>query len=111
MTADLFSAVEGLERIRMQDAEVYYLRTLALAEPPQILMQRLIGDVPWRAEEIVVWGKKYAQPRLIAWYGDGKEYTYSGIHLAALPWTPLLLDIKGRLEAFVDNSFNSVLLN
>jgi alkylated DNA repair dioxygenase AlkB len=74
-------------------------------------MQRLIGDVPWRAEEIVVWGKKYPQPRLIAWYGDGNEYTYSGIHLAALPWTPLLLDIKGRIEAFVDNSFNSVLLN
>ena len=66
MTVDLFSAHEGLEHIPMQDAEMYYLRHLPLAEPPHIVMHRLIDEIPWRAEKIVVWGKSYPQPRLIA---------------------------------------------
>src|SRR5215470_11598436 len=100
MTLDLFSTIGGLERIRMQDSEVYYLRHLGLAEKPDITMRHLIEEVPWRAEKIVVWGKTYPQPRLIAWYGDtGRNYTYSGIHLEALPWSQPLLEIKSRVEA------------
>ncbi len=112
ITAGLFSANEGFKRIQMQDAEVYYLSHLPLAEPPHIVMGRLINDVPWRAESIVVWGRTYPQPRLIAWYGDvGKNYTYSGINLSPLPWTRALLDIKKRVEAATHADFNSVLLN
>ena len=96
----------------MQDAEVYYLRHLPLAQPPHIVMSELIDEIPWRAENIVVWGKTYPQPRLIAWYGDvGKNYTYSGINLNPLPWTQALLDIKSRVEAVAGTDFNSVLLN
>ena len=96
----------------MQDAEVYYLRHLPLAETPHIVMRQLIDEIPWRAENIVVWGKTYPQPRLIAWYGDvGKNYTYSGINLSPLPWTEALLDIKSRVEAVARTDFNSVLLN
>jgi alkylated DNA repair dioxygenase AlkB len=113
VTADLFSALEGrLEHIPIQDAEVYYLRHLPLARAPHIVMGQLIDEVPWRAEKIVVWGRTYLQPRLIAWYGDaGKNYNYSGIELIPLPWNKTLLDIKSRVEAVADTDFNSVLLN
>jgi alkylated DNA repair dioxygenase AlkB len=112
VNTDLFSAHEGLEHIHMQDAEVYYLGHLPLAQAPHIVMRHLIDEVPWRAENIVVWGKTIPQPRLIAWYGDvGKNYTYSGIHLKPLPWTQALLDIKSRVEAVARTDFNSVLLN
>jgi alkylated DNA repair dioxygenase AlkB len=112
VTADLFSAHERLERIPIQDAEVYYLRHLPLTQTPDIVLRRLIDEVPWRAESIVVWGRTYPQPRLIAWYGDaGMNYTYSGIQLTPLPWTETLLDIKSRVEAAARTDFNSVLLN
>ena len=112
MTSDLFPAHEGLEHIPMQDAEVYHLSHLPLAQAPDIVMDRLIDEVPWRAESIVVWGRTYPQPRLIAWYGDvGMNYTYSGIQLTPLPWTPVLLDIKSRVETVAHTDFNSVLLN
>ena len=112
MNEDLFSATQRLEYVPMQDAEVYYLRHLSLSEPADDIMQHLIDEVPWKAEKIVVWGKTFPQPRLIAWYGDsGKSYTYSGIHLNPLPWTPVLLDIKSRVEAVVGDEFNSALLN
>lgn len=112
MSGDLFSATEAFEPVPMPDAEVYYLRHLPLKEPADAIMRQLIDVVPWRAEKVVVWGKTFPQPRLIAWYGDaGRKYTYSGITLDALPWTPALLDIKGRIETAAGVQFNSVLLN
>jgi alkylated DNA repair dioxygenase AlkB len=81
-------------------------------EPPDDVMQHLINEVPWKAEQIVMWGKTFLQPRLTAWYGDaGKSYTYSGIHLNPLAWTSLVLDIKSRVETVSGDKFNSVLLN
>ena len=59
-----------------------------------------------------MWGRRMPQPRLTAWYGDaGASYAYSGVELHPLPWTPVLLDIKARIEKTTGSSFNSVLLN
>jgi alkylated DNA repair dioxygenase AlkB len=110
--SDLFAAAERLERIPMLDAEVYYLCCLALGRERDEILQRLIANTQWRQDSIVVWGKTYQQPRLVAWYGDhGSDYTYSGIRLSPMPWTELLLDIRKRVESLTHESFNSVLLN
>ena len=53
----------------------------------------------------------HMQPRLIASYGDsGITYKYSGVVNAALPWTPVLLEIKQKIEA-VQGEYNYCLLN
>ncbi len=112
MMSDLFAAADRLERIPMIDAEVYYLSDLVLVRERDEILQWLIAGTEWRQDTIVVWGKTYQQPRLVAWYGDsGSEYTYSGITLSPMPWTELLLDIKKRVERITQESFNSVLLN
>ena len=109
---DLFRGHTTLERIPMPDAEVYYLRELILVQTAEAVMNQLIDEVPWRAENILVWGKTFPQPRLTAWYGDnGANYSYSGIHLDPLPWTHTLIDIKNRVETIAGTDFNSVLLN
>jgi alkylated DNA repair dioxygenase AlkB len=96
----------------MPDADVCYLASLRLKEDAELLMRHFIASVPWRAEEIVVWGKKHPQPRLIAWYGDaGQSYTYSGIRLLPLPWTDRLNAIRDVVEQTAKAKFNSVLLN
>src|SRR5687768_13160294 len=101
-----------LERVPMQDSEIYYLRELPLAQSAEAVMNQLIDEVTWRAERIVVWGKTVRQPRLTAWYGDnGANYSYSGIHLDPLPWTHTLTDIKNRAENIAGTAFNSVLFN
>jgi alkylated DNA repair dioxygenase AlkB len=108
----LFYGHTTLERIPMPDAEVYYLPKLRLTQTAEAVMKQLIDEVPWRGENIIVWGKTYPQPRLTAWYGDnGANYTYSGIHLAPLPWTHILIDIKNRVEEIAGTNFNSVLVN
>ncbi len=96
----------------MPDAEVYYLSNLELGRSHIAVLHQLVADVPWRQEEIFVWGKVYQQPRLIAWYGDrGSDYTYSGLRLIPLAWTDLLLEIKRRVESLSNSAFNSVLVN
>src|SRR5262249_60883464 len=47
---------------------------------------------------------------LTQWYGD-KSYSYSGIPMAPLPWTPPLTGLKARAEALAGVMFNSALIN
>src|SRR5260221_2436477 len=108
----LFETIDRLERIPIENGEVYYVSDLNLGRAPDTIVRQLIAEIPWRQENILVWGKLYSQPRLVAWYGDsGSDYTYSGIKLTPIPWTDLLLDIKNRVETVTATSFNSVLLN
>ena len=96
----------------MVDADVSYAEQIPLGQPPDALLRRLLDEVPWRNESIVVWSKKYQQPRLIAWYGDpGASYTYSGITLEPLPWSDTLRGVRERVESFTGVKFNSVLAN
>jgi alkylated DNA repair dioxygenase AlkB len=76
-------------------------------------MSELTNEINWIQEKAHVYGKTHNLPRLTAWYGDaGKSYRYSGIRVTAQPWTPLLLEIKDKVEQLSNGeTFNSVLLN
>jgi alkylated DNA repair dioxygenase AlkB len=112
MTAELFAADSELRPMAIPDAEVLYAARTDLPLPPALLLERLIAEIEWRAEDIVLWGRNVTQPRLIAWYGDpGASYTYSGVRHEPLPWTNLLLEIKASVERATSAAFNSVLLN
>jgi alkylated DNA repair dioxygenase AlkB len=103
---DLFQS-SGLEAIPLRDGELYFQKHFPLAADA---MARLIAETDWKSEKIRLWGKEYLQPRLTAWHGD-KAYTYSGLTLAPLPWTPLLASIRDAVSATCGHPFNSVLLN
>jgi alkylated DNA repair dioxygenase AlkB len=112
VAANRFAASLGFERIPMPDAEVFYLDRLELAQSDAEVLRALIAEVPWRSEEVAMWGRQIPQPRLTAWHGDaGSVYAYSGIELHPVPWTPLLVDIKTRIASATGSTFNSVLLN
>jgi alkylated DNA repair dioxygenase AlkB len=112
LTGDLLPADAELRPLSIHDGELLYASRFELPSPPHVLLERLIAETPWREEDIVLWGRKFPQPRLIAWYGDrGASYTYSGVRHDPLPWTSLLLDIKATIERATGAQFNSVLLN
>lgn len=72
----------------------------------------LLRATPWRQDKIRIMGRAIAQPRLTAWYGEpGATYTYSGLTLAPLPFTPLLARIREIVEPVAGERFNSALLN
>jgi alkylated DNA repair dioxygenase AlkB len=112
MDAPLFHGVASFERLAIQDADVSLLRSLDLGLPHDVVLKRLVEETPWRSETIRMWGRQYVSPRLVAWYGDeGTTYLYSGIQHHPIPWTPLLADLRRRVEEATDARFDSVLVN
>ena len=108
--SDLFPPGEG-ERLPVPDAELFFWPSIGDDDGARVL-RSLMEDIRWRQEHVTLWGRTYPQPRLVAFYGDaGLDYTYSGVTLGALPWTPLLLGLKDRVEALCQTNFNTVLLN
>jgi len=76
------------------------------------IFEQLKAQIAWRREVMRFGRKEVLQPRLTAWYGDdAKTYVYSSVRNHPLPWTPLLLSLKAKAEAFAESAFNSVLLN
>jgi alkylated DNA repair dioxygenase AlkB len=105
-------AVPALRHYAQHDAALtLHDGFFSLAES-DALFAELLSQTAWGQRHVKIYGKLYAEPRLTAWYGDaGKRYSYSGITLEPLPWTPLLLSIKARVDAAAQTTFNSVLLN
>lgn len=107
--SDLFNSDNG-EQLHLIDADIRHWRYIHLGMDDQKLLQLLIDEIPWAEEDIVLWGKTYKQPRLIAWYGD-HSYTYSGSRLQPHSWTEKLWMVKRIVEERTGVTFNSALLN
>lgn len=75
-------------------------------------LKALQQTIPWQQKTIRLFGKSILEPRLTSWHGDRDAvYAYSGIQMKPQVWTPVLLEIRSRLEKACGASFNSVLLN
>ncbi|KQV51871.1 DNA repair protein [Massilia sp. Root335] len=107
---DLFSTGMELVTIPIEDGELSMLPQLPMPIGNAEILARLLDETPWRADTVVVYGKRYLQPRLTAWYGEA-SYTYSGLTLQPLPLTPLLAQLRAAVERVTGQRYNSVLLN
>ena len=112
MTLNLFSNDDDWQAVDMPDANVRLLSAFDCGQVPDTLMATLLAETAWRQDPIWIHGREVMQPRLHVWVGDPEaSYTYSGLRLQPAPWTPLLQDLRARIEAVCDARFNSVLLN
>lgn len=94
------------------DGRVNYYGLLFTYEEADVYFERLLDGLDWKPDEAVIFGKHITTKRKVAWYGDSEfEYRYSGVLKKALPWHPLLLQIKETVEAKTGESFNSCLCN
>jgi alkylated DNA repair dioxygenase AlkB len=107
---DLFSTGMDLMTIPIEDGELSMLPQLPMPIDNAEILSRLVAETPWRADTVVVYGKRHLQPRLTAWYGEA-GYTYSGLTLHPLPLTPLLAQLRAAVERATGRRYNSVLLN
>lgn len=87
------------------------------ASDSSALFESLRRGLHWRQDELQLFGKRHALPRLQAWHGDaGADYSYSGVSLESTPWTDALAAVRDALTEQVRTqlpgaSFNSVLCN
>nr|WP_286674883.1 alpha-ketoglutarate-dependent dioxygenase AlkB [Pseudomonas subflava] len=74
--------------------------------------RQLAEQTPWEQPQLLIHGQRFPVPRLLAWYGDPEaSYRYSGLLHRPLPWTPLLAEIRARVQEVAGQPLNGVLLN
>ena len=96
----------------LTNAEIeYYPDFFSLAKANDLFL-KLQNEIPWQQDNITVYGKTHAQPRLTALFGnEGKPYGYSNIVMQPHHWSPLIVFIKEEVEKFCNENFTTVLLN
>lgn len=112
MTLNLTLTGAQPERLDLPDAELIWYSHPGLDRRPEEWFGLLERSLAWREESIQLFGKRYRQPRLLAWYGDaGASYRYSGVVHQPLPWLPELERLRRRVEHLTGARFNSMLAN
>lgn len=79
-------------------------------EEADAALAALRDELRWEQREIVIFGRRILQPRLIAWAGD-LGYRYSGQTLEPRAFTPTAHRLLARARAQCDVPFNHVLVN
>ena len=96
----------------LPDSDITYYPNFLDAHQADTYFEIFKSTVPWQQDDIKIFGKIHAQPRLTALYGNnGKPYSYSNITMQPHEFTQELLDIKERIEVISENKFTTCLLN
>ncbi|WP_289040953.1 alpha-ketoglutarate-dependent dioxygenase AlkB [uncultured Zobellia sp.] len=98
--------------LNLPDSDITYYPNFIERATADSYFQSLKEETPWQQDNITVFGKTYAQPRLTALYGNnGKPYSYSKLVMAPHMFTPQLLEIKNKVETCTGVVFTTCLLN
>ncbi|NJO47686.1 MAG: alpha-ketoglutarate-dependent dioxygenase AlkB, partial [Oscillatoriales cyanobacterium RM2_1_1] len=74
--------------------------------------QELRTTLAWQQDRFPLAGKYVPLPRLQVLYGDrGCDYDYSGIAMTALPWPPLLAQLRAQIQQITGHEFRIVVAN
>ena len=89
----------------------YYQRFLSV-DRANYYYKNFLETIPWQQEDVKVFGKVYAQPRLTSLHSDSlSSYTYSGLTLQPNPMTKTLFELLNLIQTVCQHDFNCVLLN
>lgn len=73
---------------------------------------QLLAETSWNDGYYLAAGRRFALPRLQAWYADpGIDYRYADNLHNSHAWTPTLIALREQIERVSGLSFNAVLLN
>lgn len=110
---DLIEQLSGeLRNLLPYDGVVQYYGTVMSMDQADQYLHELLNNIAWKNDEAVIFGKKIITSRKVAWYAESPfAYTYSNSTKIALPWTPVLLELKLIAEQVSGETYNSCLLN
>ena len=109
---NLFASEENFISLNLPDADIDYYPNFLSSEKASEYFNIFLKQIEWQQDDIKLFGKTYAQPRLTALYGDaGASYSYSGITMFPRPMFSELIQLKQAIEKVTHQKFNVVLLN
>ncbi|SNY53031.1 Alkylated DNA repair dioxygenase AlkB [Arsukibacterium tuosuense] len=100
------------QQFLLPDAAITLWPAWLSASGASLLQAQLTADLPWRQEQIRIYGKTVKIPRRQVWMGDPHcSYQYSGARFMPAPWHPALQQLAAELSDTIGRPFNCVLLN
>ncbi|WP_051935766.1 alpha-ketoglutarate-dependent dioxygenase AlkB [Salegentibacter sp. Hel_I_6] len=100
------------EIFSLPDAELRYFPDFLSSEKADFFLEKLLKDIPWKQQNIKLFGKEIPQPRLTAFYAEkGISYTYSGLQLDPEYFSAEILELKQKTEKISGFDFNTCLAN
>lgn len=104
--------VQNNTTIGLKDAKISYDEHFLSHNEASTYFDVLRKETDWQQDRIKVFGKEYDQPRLTALFANNKNpYTYSNITMHPTPFSPVLLEIKSKIEKTLNQTFTTCLLN
>ncbi|WP_047244731.1 alpha-ketoglutarate-dependent dioxygenase AlkB family protein [Maribacter thermophilus] len=100
--------------LELPDSEIFYCPEFLNKKVADDFFKHLRANTPWQQDDIKVFGKVYAQPRLTALYANNnKPYSYSNITMRPHLFTPELTELKKKIEQeqYCPYKFTTCLLN
>ena len=94
------------------DGEVFYHGEVINWTVADTYFDRLLREIAWEQDQIIMFGRKIVTKRKVAWYAEKPfSYTYSNTTKTALPWTQALVELKAITEKASKETYNACLLN
>lgn len=95
-----------------EDGIAEYIPSVLNDADAQRVFSALLAQIPWRDEAVFIFGRWVTVPRKTCWFGDAQAvYRYSGVTHDPVPWLPILLELRTRVQTQAGSVFNSVLAN
>ena len=96
----------------LPDAQLRYYQNFLSSEVADHYYEALLKNIPWQQDNVKVFGKVFAQPRLTSLHSNTLDtYTYSALTLKPHPMIPELLELLYQIQRICNHHFNCVLLN
>jgi alkylated DNA repair dioxygenase AlkB len=94
------------------DGVVNYFPHFIGNKDAQQFYQSFNAGIQWKADEVMMYGKRIVTKRKMAWYATQDiSYEYSHITRQSLPFTKELHQLKALIENISGETFNACLLN
>lgn len=108
---DLFNTTVSAN-ILPYDGTANYCGKIIDRTESRIYFEKLLLEIPWKRDVVVLFGKQITTRRKVAWIADPERtYAYSKTTKNPLPWSHTLLDLKKKVEEKCGVCFNSCLAN
>lgn len=100
------------QRLNIPDSDITYYPNFLTTAVADDYFSFLKKNTPWQQDDIKVFGKVYAQPRLTALYANNdKPYSYSNIIMKPYMFSKKLKTLKENIETVAQCDFTTCLLN
>lgn len=100
------------EAIEIQDGKLDYFPLFLSAVESKELSQQILNELVFQQNQIKIFGKQIAVPRLEAYFSlNGENYGYSGQQLKNQPFPKFLNDLRLIVEAKTGYTYNALLIN